>query len=379
MSELIKKIEVRHCHPYIVYDSILSTPNILKGILETKKYVAMIETVAKEVINRGIQRIYFSGCGTSYYAGIASTYIFHKLTKIPTVAITAFELINYPPPDMNSNVALFVISHSGHTKVDVDLAKYAKEKGVFTVAITDVPDSPLARSVDKVILGPGGRDIPIPKTRSYVASLLRSFLVAIYIGKETNINVDRYLNEVRQIPDLISKIIKNSEEKVKELASKYRDKYSFFIVGGGPNYATALEGALKLKEMGFVDGEAIEAEEAAHGPHICFNENIVYMTIAPPSLCYNRLYDLVRSVKVIGAPTISIVQEGDDRISKVSDDFIEIPATLSEELTPMLYIIPIYLFSYYLAVEKGMNPDIARTDDIRFRKVMEILFPPGTH
>ncbi|RLF24047.1 MAG: hypothetical protein DRN15_03900 [Thermoprotei archaeon] len=378
MSELLRRIPRRTGHPYLVYDSITMTRAILDEILKEKSYIIPIQEAAKEIVKRSLSKIYFTGCGTSFYAGIVATYAFHKIARVPSEAVTAFEVYNYPPPDLG-NSCLVLISHSGHTKVDIDLAGLAKKMGAYTIAITDVPDSPLARSVDKVVSGPGGRDPAIPKTRSYIASLLRCILLALYVGDEKGYDVSEYLAQVKRIPDLISSTLKATEEKAREIARKYKDKFDFFVVGGGPNYATALEGALKLKEMSYINAEAIEAEEAAHGPWLCFNENMVFITIAPPGPSYERLHSLVRGVKAIGVSTISIVREGDERISKDSDDVIEIKENLSEDLTPLVYIMPLYLVSYYLAVEKGVNPDIARSDDERFRKAFEIIFPPGTH
>jgi len=379
--EYLERAFERKSHPYLMYDSLYSTPNILKGCLDERSK-SNIRKVAENISKKKIERVYFIGVGTSYFAGIAASYAFQEVTKVPSFAVTTLEFLNYPPPALNGKIAVIAISHSGHTKVDVDAVSRARKEGAYIVAVTDVEDSPLAKNADSVILGPGGRDYALPKTRSYTASLLKTFMLAVTIGEvKGTVESTTLFEQLNKIPELTDFILKDKEDQMITLADKYKSKRDFFIVSGGPTYADCLEAALKLEEACFVHASGLEIEEAIHGPIVSFDEDTIVIVIAPPVRSYEKITGFAKASKTIGSTVISLVREKKDNkeISKYSDVVVSVPETIDEVFSPIPYILPLQQFVYYLALKKNLNPDILRIDIPKYAQAMNIVLPPGAH
>ena len=370
MSEF--KIEHRTSHPFCMYEEIMATPSILKKLL-SKRVLDESERIAEKILEKGIKRIYLTECATSYYAGFASSYVFNEVPKISSSPLPSFEIINYPPPDINEKTAVFVISHRGRTKIALEIVESLRPKKPYIIGVTDVEGSPLTKVVDDVSMGTGGEERSFPKTRSWLGTILRISLIALMVAKNKGVNIDKLFNQLKNVPKMASDILSSTEEKVKDLAKKYNNK-KFYIIGGGPNWATAQEGALKLKEASLVESEAIEIEEIAHGHQLALGKNSVVVAIAPPGRSYLRSVDIVHALNIMGFQSVAIVRK-DDSLSKTSTDSIELKENLNELFTPMMYIIPIQLLAYYIALNKKLNPD----ENLRlpkFREAHKFLFPP---
>lgn len=344
----------RASHPYFMYDEIKVIPYVLKKCMEIKVMKAA-ERIADEILERGIQRIYLTECVSSYCAGFASSYIFNEVPKIPSFPLPSFEIINYPPPDIDDKAAVFVISHRGRTKIALEIVESLRPKKPFIIGITDVEGSPITKVVDDVSIGVRGEEPTYPKTRSWIGTVFRLSLIALMIAKKKGVNIDKLLDQLKETPKMAAAIINTVEEKIRYLAGKY-EKKRFYVIGGGPNWATAQEGVLKLKEAGLVISEALEVEEIAHGHQLVLDENSVVVAIAPPGRSYKRSCEIVQAANAIGSQTLSIIKKGDS-LSKLSTDAVELEESLDESFTPMVYIIPIQLLAYYIALKKNLNPD----------------------
>jgi glucosamine--fructose-6-phosphate aminotransferase (isomerizing) len=278
---------------------------------------------------------------------------------------------------------LIAFSHSGASKTVVDAVKFAREKGVCTVAMTSTSQSPITKASDYAVMVPGREEKAGPKTRSYTAGLMVMYLFSIGLGALVRPQDSQRFLELRKNLDSVCGVVeatlKNTEKRVVELAEKYKNLKDLFVVGGGPNYATALEAAIKLKEASLIHAEGVEVEEMAHGLLAVLDDETGLIAIAPPGKSYTRTLDIVNAANTIGSPTISMVSEEDVELSKISTEVIRMPSGIEELFSPTLYIVPLQMLSYYLAIKKGHMPDWVRTEEPKYSKANGIVFPPGTH
>jgi len=387
MSEYKKKLhpnfawtkEKRNSHPYFMWDSISTTHEFLRKAIGEEE---SIKSVAEKIADKKPLKIFLTGCGTSHHSAIAGRYILENVAKLPAESISAFELLNYPPQGLNDKTTLVAFSHSGASKATVDVVKFAKENGAFTIALTCTSQSPITKASDYTIVVLGKEEKAAPQTRSYTAALMTTCLLSISLGILTRPQDTQRFVELRKKLDsvcgAVETVLKNTEELIVEVAGRYRDVKDFFIVGGGPNYVTALEAALKMKEAALVHAEGEEVEEMAHGPIYSLDENMVVIAVAPPGKSYARMLDIVKAANAIGSPNISIVDEKDAELSRISTEVIRVPSG-PEEFTPITYLLPLQMLAYHIALKKGHNPDLIRTDEPEYSEVSQIVFPPGTH
>lgn len=370
-------LERRKSHPFFMYDSIMSTTQIIRDCLE-KDSLDKLKLISTEIHDRKINRIYFTGSGTSYHAGIAASHFFNNLLKLPTYAILASEFHDYPVSGIDRKSAIIVISHTGRTEASVKAARVAKKMSAYVIGLTEVKNSPITKFSDDISLGPGGEELAYPKTRSYVAALLRSYLLGIMLGERLGVSkklLEALLTELNQIPKIIDKTLKSVEGYIIDLAEKFKEKNIFYVLGSGPSFATAQEAALKLMEASCVNAFAFEFQKFAHGPFIVCDESTVLVFVTPPGKSYEEAIAHLKAQRFIGSKTISVAREGDQEVCKNSDEVIEIPENVDETITPIPYILPIYLLSYYMAVEKNLNPDIFKMDEPRYLKAFKEILP----
>jgi glucosamine--fructose-6-phosphate aminotransferase (isomerizing) len=377
-GDLFAAAHGREGHPYRMWDSIHQTPEMLAACLEAPVTKAIDQVAAR--LHKDVERLYFTGTGTSLYAGTIASYAVQQVAGVPAACQTSFELVNHPPADLDDRAALVVLSHSGGTKVGLEATELAKERGAYTVAITDVGDSRLAASTDDVIVGPGGRELAIPKTRSYITGLLRVYLLGIALARKTRgeSSVSGLTEQCQTLPGTLSSLIAGTEDEIREAAAGCVGQSGFYAVGGGPNWLTAMEAALKLMEASLVLAQGFEIEEAIHGPIIALDDATVVFAVAPHGASYDKVNAFARASQVIGSKVVSLAPQGAS-IASSSSTFIPCPLGIPELLTPILYIAPLYLFAYWLALAKEINPDVLRTRQPKYRQAMEIVMPPGSH
>jgi len=373
--------EKRESHPYFMWDSISTTPEFLRKTIDEEE---SIKIITEKIADKKALKIFLTGCGTSHHSAIAGRYILETIAKMSDVeSISAFELLNYPPQGLNNKATLIAFSHSGASKTVVDVVKFAKEKGACTVAVTSTSQSPITKVSDYTIMVPGREEKAGPKTRSYTAGLMVMYLFSISLGALVRLQDSRRFVELRKnldsVCDVVEATLKNTEKTVVGLAEKYKNLKDLFVVGGGPNYATALEAAIKLKEASLIHAEGVEVEEMAHGLLAVLDDETGLITIAPPGKSYTRTLDIVNAANTIGSPTISLVSEEDIELSKISTEVIKMPSGIEELFSPISYIVPLQMLSYYLTIKKGHMPDWVRTEEPKYSEANRIVFPPGTH
>lgn len=308
------------------------------------------------------KRIIIVACGTSYHAGLVAEYLIEDLARIPVEVEYASEF-RYRNPIINKRDVVIAISQSGETADTLAALKLAKEKGAFIYGINNVVGSSIARITDAGSYTHAGPEIGVASTKAFTAQLTILSLIAIKLGKHNgNLSEERFnalISELDAIPELVQETLNTTAEQVIEVAAKYKDAPNALYLGRGYNFPSALEGALKLKEISYIHAEGYPAAEMKHGPIALIDENMPVVIIATKTGHYEKVVSNAQEIKARKGQIIAIVNTGDKEVRKIADHVIEIPNS-SEEFSPILAAIPLQLLSYYVAVNLGRNVDQPR-------------------
>ncbi|KZX16079.1 glutamine--fructose-6-phosphate aminotransferase [Methanobrevibacter cuticularis] len=305
----------------------------------------------KEIISDldNINRICFVACGTSYHASLTGKYLIESMAGIPTDVVLASEF-RYSANALNENTLVIFITQSGETADTLKALKKANETSK-TIAIVNVLGSSATREADYVIYTKAGPEKGVAATKTYISQLVCIYLFAAILAQNKEL-----LDSLKKVPSFIEGVLEN-ESKIIEIAKKYKDARDFFFIGRGLSYPTALEGALKLKEITYIHAEGYAAGELKHGPLALIDNEIPVVVIAPPGDSYDKTMSNLEEVKARGAEIIAIGPCNDEFIKyEVADSFC-IDDEISEILAPIVYIIPLQLLSYYISIERGLDPD----------------------
>lgn len=308
------------------------------------------------------KRIIIVACGTSYHAGLVAEYLIEDLARIPVEVEYASEF-RYRNPIIGKKDIVIAISQSGETADTLAALKLAKEKGAFIFGINNVVGSSIARFTDAGAYTHAGPEIGVASTKAFTAQLTILSLIAIKLGKHNgNLSAEKFnalIRELDAIPELVQHTLETTAEKVIEIAERYKDSTNALYLGRGYNYPSALEGALKLKEISYIHAEGYPAAEMKHGPIALIDENMPVVIIATKTGHYEKVVSNAQEIKARSGQIIAVVNQGDQEIRKIADYVIEIPNS-SEEFSPILAAIPLQLLSYYVAVKLGKNVDQPR-------------------
>jgi len=309
---------------------------------------------------REIERLKIIGMGTALLAGKVGEYMIEEYAEIPVEAENASEF-RYKKFLPQKGEAILAISQSGETADTLFAIKEAKKKGILTFGIVNVVGSSIAREVEAGIYNHAGPEISVAATKSFVSQLTVLALLTVFFGRQRNMSLvmgKRILEELKKLPNLVRQIL-NQKEKIATLAKKYKDYKNFLFLGRKYNYPIALEGALKLKEISYLHAEGYPAGEMKHGPIALIDENFPTVAICPSDSVYEKMISNLEEIKARKGKIFAIATEGNKEIEKLVDDVFFIPKTL-EMLTPILSVIPLQLFAYYVAVLLGKDVDKPR-------------------
>lgn len=308
------------------------------------------------------KRIIIVACGTSYHAGLVAEYMIEDFARIPVEVEYASEF-RYRNPIINKHDVVIAISQSGETADTLAALKLAKENGAFIFGINNVVGSSIARITDAGAYTHAGPEIGVASTKAFTAQLTILALIALKLGKHNGeLSKEKFhllTNELERIPELVQQILDNCEGVVDAIAEKYKDNKNAIYLGRGYNYPSALEGALKLKEISYIHAEGYPAAEMKHGPIALLDENMPVIVIATKKGYYEKVVSNIQEIKSRSAKVIAIVNEGDEQVTAMADDVIVIPET-AEEFSPILTAIPLQLLSYWIAVKLDKNVDQPR-------------------
>lgn len=330
---------------HFMLKEIFEEPQAARNALKGEKELMAIAMRLKDY-----DRIYLIACGTAYHAGLVGKYVLENL-GIRAEAVVASEFRYSTIKTVDKRTAVVGISQSGETADTLAALKESKCRGAYVASIVNVVGSTIARVSDDVAYIYSGPEIAVASTKAYVGQAISvtmlGFLLAVQRGKIDREGFDLPFEELKSLPDKIQRIL--DENSIRRLAEKYANTDTFFFIGRRQNFPTALEGALKLKEISYVHAEGYPAGELKHGPLALLEEGVVVVSILSSDDLKDKLASNMQEVKARGASVITVGENGDFRIPKTNP-----------LLSPILNIVPLHLFAYYISVLKGIDPDKPR-------------------
>ncbi len=308
-----------------------------------------------------VKRIYIIGCGSAYHVGMVGKYVLEAATRIPVEVDLASEF-RYRNPILEDHSMVIIISQSGETADSLAALRKAKELGVGVLAIVNVVGSTIAREADNVMYTWAGPEISVATTKAYSTQLSALYLLAILFGKQrgtiTGQEYEELLAELETIPEKIQTIL-GDKERIQWFASKYANARDVFFIGRGLDYASSLEGSLKLKEISYVHSEAYAAGELKHGPISLIEDGILVVAVATQPELYEKTISNIVEVNARGAYVFAVTNAGNYAMEDTAAFTVYVPKT-HPYFAPSLSIIPLQLFSYYVSVAKGLDVDKPR-------------------
>ena len=354
------EMAVKKGYPHFMIKEIHEQPATLRNTLRMQEhYLDLIATF----LDRATE-VFLVACGTSYHACLAASYMFSKLAFLPTYPVYASEFVEQHGKSVNIDSTILAVSQSGETADTLAAVTCAQQRAATILGLTNVIGSTLTR-VSRVYVGQqSGPEIGVAATKTFTSQLSVLAQLALRLskkrGKISQDEMDYIAERLEEIPDIVETIIQTQEEKVKQLAKKYKDAENFFYLGRGVSTATAYEGRLKLMEIAYVPSIAFPAGESKHGPISLIEPGFPVIFICAKDGTHKTLIGNIMEMKARGASIIAIVEEGDEEIKALSDDCVEVPKGIPEILSPIPFAIPLQLLAYYMALEKGLNPDMPR-------------------
>lgn len=306
-------------------------------------------------------RIVIVACGTSWHAGLIGKRLIQEIARIPVEVEYASEF-RYSNPVLTPKDIVIAISQSGETADTLAAIKMAKECGAFVYGICNVVGSSIARATDSGTYIHVGPEIGVASTKAFTGQVTVLTMLALAIGTLKKTISDNVRAEVtdalRSLPALIKQALKLND-KIEKLSSTYTYVHNFMYLGRGYNFPSALEGALKLKEISYIHAEGYPAAEMKHGPIALIDHEMPTVVIAPDDEMHEKIISNIQQVKARGGSVISIVTKGDSTIAKIADHILEIPK-VPECVSPVIVSIPLQLLAYHIAIKKGCNVDMPR-------------------
>lgn len=309
---------------------------------------------------RQVERIILTGCGTSWHAGLVGEYQIEALARIPVEVEYASEL-RYRNPPVGHNTILFAITQSGETADTLAALREMKRKGHPTLAICNVVGSTIAQEADGGIYLHAGPEIGVASTKAFTSQCLVLALLALYFGRLRDLSYEagiRIMEKIQQLPERVARTLE-CDDRVRRVADRFYQCANFLYLGRQFNFPTALEGALKLKEISYIHAEGYPAAEMKHGPIALVDEHTPSVFLLPRGPVYEKVLANMQEIKARGGPIIAVVEEGDREARTLADEIIEVPP-VDDFLQPIVFIIPLQLLAYHIAVARGCDVDKPR-------------------
>ena len=310
---------------------------------------------------KSFTKICIVACGTAYHVGVVAKYAFEELLRIPVEVDVASEF-RYRKPIIDERTLMIIISQSGETADTLAALREAKRAGCRVLSIVNVVGSTIANESDDVIYTWAGPEISVASTKAYSTQLAVIYLLALYIGEKLGRlsaeELDRYIDELQQIPELIEKMLAH-KENIQFFASRYFNAGDMYFIGRNVDYAASLEASLKLKEISYIHSEAYAAGELKHGPISLIEDGTLVIALATDGRLFDKMMSNIREVKARGAVVLGLATEDRTEIAGQTDMVFYIPK-ISPFMLPSLSVIPMQLFAYYVASMKGCDIDKPR-------------------
>jgi glucosamine--fructose-6-phosphate aminotransferase (isomerizing) len=354
------EMAVKQGYPHFMLKEIHEQPATLRNTLRMQEhYLDLIATFLDRA-----QEVFLVACGTSYHACLAASYMFSKLAFLPAYPVYASEFLEQCGKSVNIDSTILAVSQSGETADTLAAVTCAQQRAATILGLTNVIGSTLTR-VSRVYVGQqSGPEIGVAATKTFTSQLSVLAQLALRLskkrGKISQDEMDYVAERLEKLPEIVETIILTQEEKIKQVAKKYKDAQMFFFLGRGISTATAYEGRLKLMEIAYIPSIAFPAGESKHGPISLVEPGFPVVFIGAKDGTYKTLISNIMEMKARGASIIAIIEEGDEEIKALADDYVEVPKGVPEVLSPIPFAIPLQLLAYYMTLEKGQDPDMPR-------------------
>lgn len=352
--------------PHFMLKEIFEQPECLENCMRGRINVEANNVTLSAVIDYRRQllaakRVIIVACGTSWHAGLIGKQLIESLCRIPVEVEYASEF-RYRNPVIDSTDVVIAISQSGETADTLAAVNLAKDNGAFVYGVCNAIGSSIPRATDTGSYIHVGPEIGVASTKAFTGQVTVLLMLSLALGKEkgtiTNEQYSKIVSELCTVPAKMKSLLELND-RISELSKTFTYASNFLYLGRGYNYPVALEGALKLKEISYIHAEGYPAAEMKHGPIALIDSDMPVVVIAPHDEMYQKVLSNIQEIKARKGKVIALVSKGDDTISKIADEVIEIPQTL-ECLEPLVASIPLQLLAYHIAVCKGKNVDQPR-------------------
>ncbi len=356
----VPEIAEKEGYPHFMLKEIHVQPSTLKSTIRLQEeYLDLMTTFLDRA-----KELFLVACGTSYHACLAASYMFSKMASLSTHPVYASEFIEQVGKSVNIDSTILALSQSGETADTLAAVDYARNRAATILGLTNVVGSTLTRVSRAYIVQQAGPEIGVAATKTFTAQLSVLAQLALKLaekrGKLSHVEMEHSKEKLKQIPEIAEKVIKTEESIVRSIAKKYRDRPYFIFLGRGISSAVAYEGRLKLMETNYLPSMADAAAEMDPGLISLMRPGSPVVFICPSDETRRNIVEDIKRAKGEGASIISIIEEGDEEIKALSDDYIQVVKDVPEFLCPIQFIIPLQLFAYYMAVERGLDPDKPR-------------------
>lgn len=343
-----------HEQPDVIMNALRGRVKPAEGLAHMRGFIEHTERL------QAAKRVIIVAMGTALYASQVGEYMIEEYAGIPVEVESAAEF-RYRKPVISDDTVVIVVSQSGETADLIAALREAKLKGALVLGLVNVVGSTIAREVDAGAYCHAGPEVGVASTKAFMAQLTVLALVAIFLGRQRGLSVvmgQRIIKELWQLPEKVKFILEHTES-IQRLAKKYSQYHDFFFLGRKYNYPIAYEGALKLKEISYLHAEGYGAGDLKHGPIALIDEQLPCIILAPQDSVYEKVVSNMQEVKARQGRVLAVATEGDTLIPTIADDVVFIPKTL-EMLTPLLAVVPLQLFAYYVADALGRDIDQPR-------------------
>ncbi len=357
-------------YPHFVLKEIYEQPEAIRRALlgrvsDGQLHLAELGRMQQAGLLDKIQRIIVVACGSSYHVGVIAKYVIEQWARIPVEAVTAAEF-RYSNPIVGPETLCIAVTQSGETADTLVGIRQAREHGAPVIAVTNVVASAITRLSDAVLYLQAGPEIGVVATKTFVTSVTVLYLLGLYLGQQRGRIAEEQVQEILQalesIPAQMQQILdhaSSAHDAIEPLAKRLSRVSSMMFIGRGVGFPTALEGALKLKEISYVHAEGFPAGELKHGSIALLDPDTPLIAVATASHVYEKVVSNMQEVRARDAQVVVVATEGDEGIKRHADDVMYVPATL-EALSPLLASVPLQLFAYHTAVARGCNVDQPR-------------------
>jgi glutamine---fructose-6-phosphate transaminase (isomerizing) len=358
--EWTAEMAVKQGYPHFMIKEINEQPQTLRNTLRIQDhYLDLLATFLDRA-----NEVFLVACGTSYHACLAASYMFSKLAFLPTFPVYASEFLEQCGKSVNIDSTILAVSQSGETADTIAAVTCAQQRAATVLSLTNVIGSTLTR-VSRVYIGTqAGPEIGVAATKTFTSQLSVLAQLALKLskkrGKISQDEMDLLEEKLQKLPEYVEYIVATQEDKIKAIAKKYADAKVFFFLGRGISTATAFEGRLKLMEIAYIPAIAFPAGESKHGPISLIEDGFPVVFVCPKDDTHRTVIGNIMEMKARGAHIIAVIEQDDEEIKSLADDYIEVPKGIPTILSPIPYAVPLQLLAYHTAIEKGLNPDMPR-------------------